>query len=161
MDNVKVTNYSSFRCFMTNAAKPQVTKASTSYRALNSFFYSDATPSAAKSPQWIAYNTALAAQLQLPAVLAPSNGNQTPSPEALEVFGGNSVPEWAQPFSQAYAGHQFGHFNPQLGDGRAIMLAEVLNQADELTDIQLKGAGRTQFSRSGDGRSPLGPVLRE
>lgn len=146
---------------MTSNAKPRVSNATTSYRALNSFFFSDATPSAAKSPQWIAYNTALAAELQLPEELAPSEHSQTPSPAALDIFGGNSVPQWAKPFSQAYAGHQFGHFNPQLGDGRAIMLTEVLDHAGKLNDLQLKGAGRTTYSRNGDGRSPIGPVLRE
>ncbi|MCO4321049.1 protein adenylyltransferase SelO [Aliidiomarina quisquiliarum] len=146
---------------MTTAAQPQTKKARTSYRALPDFFFADARPSPAKAPQWIAYNHVLAAELQLPTVLAASSNVPTPTAEALEVFSGNAVPEWSQPFSQAYAGHQFGHFNPQLGDGRAIMLCEVLNQAGELQDVQLKGAGRTTFSRSGDGRSPIGPVLRE
>lgn len=146
---------------MTTAAQAQVTKAHTSYRALPDFFFADALPSPAKAPQWIAYNHVLAAELQLPAVLAVPTNEFMPTAEALEILSGNSVPEWSQPFSQAYAGHQFGHFNPQLGDGRAIMLAEVLNQTGELQDIQLKGAGHTPFSRRGDGRSPIGPVLRE
>lgn len=139
----------------------QAKKATNSYRTLDSFFYSDVIPSAAKAAQWIAYNNALAAELHLPTSLAPVVGEQVPGAETLEILSGNNVPEWSKPFSQAYAGHQFGHFNPQLGDGRAIMLCEVLSHSGELKDIQLKGAGRTPFSRSGDGRSPIGPVLRE
>ncbi len=138
-----------------------IKSAPASYRSLHSFFFSDVTPSPAKAPQWIAYNQALANELHLPVVLTPTTGGQNPPAEALEILAGNTLPEWAQPFSQAYAGHQFGHFNPQLGDGRAMMLAEVTNHLGELTDIQLKGAGRTPYSRSGDGRSPIGPVLRE
>jgi uncharacterized protein YdiU (UPF0061 family) len=83
------------------------------------------------------------------------------SREALEVFAGNRVPEGAEPVAAAYAGHQFGHFNPQLGDGRAILLGEVVDALGHRYDLQLKGSGQTPWSRGGDGRSPLGPVLRE
>lgn len=79
----------------------------------------------------------------------------------LGLFSGNKVPEGAEPISQAYAGHQFGGFNPRLGDGRAILLGEVVDKHGQRRDIQLKGAGRTKFSRGGDGKSALGPVLRE
>src|SRR6202023_1972887 len=82
-------------------------------------------------------------------------------PEGLEVLAGRAVPEAAEPIAMAYAGHQFGHFVPQLGDGRAILLGEVVDQGGVRRDIQLKGAGRTPFSRGGDGRAVLGPVLRE
>ena len=78
------------------------------------------------------------------------------SKECLEIFSGVSIPDSSQPIAQGYCGHQFGHFNPQLGDGRAILLGEINNQ-----DIQLKGIGQTPFSRRGDGKSSLGPVLRE
>ncbi len=77
------------------------------------------------------------------------------------MLAGNRIPEGAEPIATAYAGHQFGMVVPQLGDGRAILLGEVVDQAGVRRDVQLKGAGRTPFSRGGDGRSPLGPVLRE
>ena len=76
------------------------------------------------------------------------------------IFAGNGVPEGADPIAQAYAGHQFGHFTG-LGDGRAILLGEHLAPDGERFDIQLKGSGRTEFSRGGDGRAALGPMLRE
>ncbi len=99
-------------------------------------------------------NEKLAAQLHLdPAALA--------SPEGVAVLAGNRVPERADPLAMAYAGHQFGMFVPQLGDGRAILLGEVIDRDGVRRDIQLKGSGRTPFSRSGDGRAALGPVLRE
>jgi uncharacterized protein YdiU (UPF0061 family) len=78
------------------------------------------------------------------------------SKECLNIFSGTSLPKNSNPIAQAYSGHQFGHFNPQLGDGRAILLGEIKNK-----DIQLKGIGQTPFSRRGDGKSALGPVLRE
>ncbi len=83
------------------------------------------------------------------------------SDDALQVFAGNRVPEGAEPLAQAYAGHQFGGWVPQLGDGRAVLLGEVVDRHGARRDIQLKGAGRTPFSRGGDGRAWLGPVLRE
>ena len=83
------------------------------------------------------------------------------TPDWLENFSGNTIPERADPISQAYAGHQFGGFVPQLGDGRAILLGEVVDRNGKRRDIQLKGSGRTAFSRGGDGKSALGPVLRE
>jgi uncharacterized protein YdiU (UPF0061 family) len=83
------------------------------------------------------------------------------SPAGAQIFAGNVVPEGAEPIALAYAGHQFGAFVPQLGDGRAILLGEVVGKDGLRRDIQLKGAGRTPFSRGGDGRAALGPVLRE
>ncbi len=82
-------------------------------------------------------------------------------PEGAEIFAGNRIPRNAEPLAMAYAGHQFGHFVPQLGDGRAILLGEVIDRDGVRRDIQLKGCGRTPFSRRGDGRAALGPVLRE
>ena len=81
--------------------------------------------------------------------------------KGAQIFAGNRVPENAEPIATAYAGHQFGGFVPQLGDGRAILLGEVSTGTAMRRDIQLKGAGRTPFSRGGDGRAALGPVLRE
>src|SRR5664279_861552 len=77
------------------------------------------------------------------------------------MFSGNVLPEGAQPLAQAYAGHQFGGFSPQLGDGRAILLGEVIDRQGRRRDIALKGSGRTPFSRRGDGKCALGPALRE
>ena len=82
-------------------------------------------------------------------------------PEGFEVLAGNRVPDGAEPIAMAYAGHQFGNFVPQLGDGRAILLGRGRRQDGVRRDIQLKGSGRTPFSRGGDGRAALGPVLRE
>jgi len=83
------------------------------------------------------------------------------SPEGVAMLAGNFVPDGADPLAQAYAGHQFGGFSPQLGDGRAILLGEVIDQSGVRRDIQLKGSGRTPFSRGGDGKAALGPVIRE
>lgn len=112
------------------------------------------TPTPAPAPELIRINTQLATQLRIdPAQLA--------SPDGLAALSGNRLPEGAEPIAQAYAGHQFGHFVPQLGDGRAILLGEVIDRHGKRYDIQLKGAGQTPFSRNGDGKSALGPVLRE
>jgi uncharacterized protein YdiU (UPF0061 family) len=81
--------------------------------------------------------------------------------DGLALFSGNTLPDWCQPIAQAYAGHQFANFVPRLGDGRAILLAEIISGSGQRFDIQLKGAGPTPFSRGGDGRSPIGPVIRE
>ncbi len=83
------------------------------------------------------------------------------SEEGINVIAGNLVPDGAEPIATVYAGHQFGSWNPQLGDGRAVLLGEVIGVDGERYDIQLKGSGQTPYSRSGDGRAPLGPVLRE
>lgn len=105
-------------------------------------------------PAWLALNEPLATELGLqPAEFY--------SQEYLDVFAGNRVPLGAEPIATAYAGHQFGGFVPRLGDGRAILLGEVLSHEGRSYDVQLKGAGRTPFSRGGDGRAALGPVLRE
>ena len=111
------------------------------------------TPSRAPAPQLLKLNVALAAELGLdPAALRL---------EAAEVFSGNQLPEGAEPIAQAYAGHQFGGFSPQLGDGRALLLGEVIDIHGQRRDIALKGSGRTPFSRRGDGLAAIGPVLRE
>ena len=112
----------------------------------------DPTPVA--PPCLVHLNTDLAASLGLnPAELA--------SPEGVDVLAGNRVPEGAEPIALACAGHQFGHFVPQLGDGRAILLGEIVGRDGLQRDIQLKGSGRTPFSRGAGGRAALGPVLRE
>jgi len=111
-------------------------------------------PTPVKNPHLIRFNTELAAELGIDVA-------HTDAAELAAVFAGNQLPDGADPLAMAYCGHQFGQLNPQLGDGRAILLGDVRNQVGELRDIQLKGSGRTPFSRSGDGRSPLGPALRE
>ena len=124
------------------------------YARLPDRFYARLPPEPVRAPGLVKLNQSLAEQLGLdPQALR--------SPEGLEVLAGNRVPEGADPLAMAYAGHQFGHLVPQLGDGRAILLGEVVTPGGERVDIQLKGSGRTPFSRAGDGRAWLGPVLRE
>ena len=105
-------------------------------------------------PKLVKLNRELAKELRLDAGALDSD-------EGARIFAGNQIPEGAAPLAQAYAGHQFGGFVPQLGDGRALLLGEVIDRNGHRRDIQLKGSGRTPFSRSGDGRAALGPVLRE
>lgn len=125
-----------------------------SYARLPDRFYARVVPARAPAPRLIRLNRELAVELGLdPDGLA--------SPEWVEALAGSRVPEGAVPIAQAYAGHQFGGWVPQLGDGRAILLGEVVDRAGRRRDVQLKGAGRTPFSRMGDGKAPLGPVLRE
>lgn len=125
-----------------------------SYARLPEAFYALQEPTPVASPELIRVNDKLANLLGIDeAWLSSEHG--------VEVLAGNSIPEGAEPLSAAYAGHQFGGWNPQLGDGRAVLLGEVVANDGQRYDIQLKGAGRTPWSRGGDGRSPLGPVLRE
>ena len=125
-----------------------------SYKQLGEQFYSMQAPTPVTAPMLIRLNRELAEQLNLdPAALA--------SEEGLKLLAGNAIPDNIEPIATVYAGHQFGGWNPQLGDGRAILLGEVLAQDGRRYDIQLKGAGRTPYSRMGDGRSPIGPVIRE
>ena len=125
-----------------------------SYARLPPRFFASVEPTAVSAPRLVKLNEALATELGLdPAWLS--------SPQGVATLAGNSLVEGAMPIATAYAGHQFGGFNPQLGDGRAILLGEVVDRAGRRRDIQLKGAGPTPFSRRGDGRAALGPVLRE
>ena len=124
------------------------------YAALPANFFARVVPTPVASPRLIKLNRPLAVHLGLdPDLLS--------SPEGTEILAGKRVPEGADPIAMAYAGHQFGHFVPQLGDGRAILLGEVIDADGVRRDIQLKGSGPTPFSRRGDGRAALGPVLRE
>jgi serine/tyrosine/threonine adenylyltransferase len=124
------------------------------YAALPANFFARVAPTPVAAPRLIKLNRALAVQLGLDPDLLDS-------PEGAEILAGKRVPEGADPIAMAYAGHQFGHFVPQLGDGRAILLGEVIDKDGVRRDIQLKGSGPTPFSRRGDGRAALGPVLRE
>jgi len=124
------------------------------YALLPERFFERLAPLPVAQPRLVKLNDALAESLGL-------DRDALRSPEGLAVLSGNRVPEGAAPLAMAYAGHQFGHFVPQLGDGRAILLGEILTPSGERFDIHLKGSGRTPFSRGGDGRAWLGPVLRE
>lgn len=124
-----------------------------SYTKLPEFFYSKTNPTPVRSPEMVKFNESLAKSLGLPAEALQSE-------DATSIFAGNDIPAGASPIAQAYAGHQFGHFT-MLGDGRAILLGEHITPTGERYDIQLKGPGRTPYSRGGDGRAALGPMLRE
>ncbi len=123
-----------------------------SFAALPAGFHARLNPTPVEAPSLIAFNQPLADQLGL------TGGDEA---ELAQIFAGNAVPDGAEPLAQLYSGHQFGQYNPQLGDGRAILLGETVGKDGVRRDIQLKGSGRTPFSRSGDGRAWLGPVLRE
>jgi serine/tyrosine/threonine adenylyltransferase len=123
------------------------------YSALPDRFYAPIHPSPVADPRLVVFNTPLARELGL--------DPRAIEPEAAELFSGNQLPEDASPIAMAYAGHQFGAFVPRLGDGRAILLGELKASDGALRDIQLKGSGLTPFSRNGDGRAVLGPMLRE
>ncbi|WP_428538789.1 protein adenylyltransferase SelO [Rhodopila sp.] len=125
-----------------------------SYARLPDRFYARVDPTPAAAPALVRLNRALAEQLGLDA-------EELATPQGVALLAGNQVPKGADPIALAYAGHQFGHFVPQLGDGRANLLGEVVGQDGVRRDIQLKGSGPTPFSRRGDGRAALGPVLRE
>jgi uncharacterized protein YdiU (UPF0061 family) len=124
-----------------------------SYARLPKSFYSSLNPTPVSSPRLVILNDQLAAHLGLNA-----HGLQTE--DGAAVLAGNRIPEGALPLAQAYAGHQFGHFT-MLGDGRALLIGEQITPPGERFDIQLKGSGRTPYSRGGDGRAALGPMLRE
>lgn len=122
-----------------------------SYATLPTMFFTKVLPTPVVSPKIVVFNNALAISLGLDADELQND---------QDVFAGNTIPQDAQPLAQAYAGHQFGHFN-MLGDGRAILLGEHKIPDGTYVDIQLKGSGRTPYSRGGDGRAALGPMLRE
>ncbi|WP_424986324.1 protein adenylyltransferase SelO [Microbulbifer sp. S227A] len=123
-----------------------------SYARLPPAFFSAQPPSPVAAPKLIAFNADLA---RLMGIDPGETGDMA------QVFAGNRLPEGATPISQLYSGHQFGQYNPQLGDGRAVLLGETVGTDGMRRDIQLKGSGRTAYSRGGDGRAWLGPVLRE
>ncbi len=123
-----------------------------SYARLPAVFYTRLNPTPVRNPSLVAYNEPLGK------ILGISPASET---DRAAVFSGAKVPDGATPLAQLYAGHQFGNFNPQLGDGRAILLGEVVGTDGNRYDLQLKGSGPTPYSRMGDGRAWLGPVLRE
>ena len=117
-------------------------------------FYKPWPPAPAPAPKLLFLNRPLAGDLGLA-------GAGLEGDAGAALFSGNALPAGAEPLAQAYAGHQFGGFSPQLGDGRALLLGEVLNRQGQRRDIAFKGSGRTPFSRGGDGRAAVGPMLRE
>jgi uncharacterized protein YdiU (UPF0061 family) len=125
-----------------------------SYARLPTRFFQAVMPERVAAPAVIKVNFGLAASLGL-------DLSGLDEAALAAVFSGNALPQGAAPVAQAYAGHQFGGFSPQLGDGRAVLLGEILDPSDRRWDIALKGSGRTAFSRAGDGKAALGPVLRE
>jgi uncharacterized protein YdiU (UPF0061 family) len=140
--------------------KPHMQPAPAHFRFDNTYardlpgFYVAWQPAKVPAPRLLFLNDALAQELGLaPAALASEQG--------AAIFAGNLVPEGAEPLAQAYAGHQFGGFSPQLGDGRAVLLGEIIDRNGQRRDLALKGSGRTPFSRGGDGKAAVGPMLRE
>jgi uncharacterized protein YdiU (UPF0061 family) len=125
-----------------------------SYARLPDRFYARLDPTPVAAPRLVRLNSALARDLGI-------DPDELASPDGIAMLAGNRVPPGAEPLAQAYAGHQFGNFVPHLGDGRACLLGEVVGRDGIRRDIQLKGSGPTPFSRAGDGRAALGPVLRE
>jgi len=116
------------------------------YTKLPNLFFTEQSPTPVRAPKLVIFNSSLADTLGVP--------------KDSDIFAGNYVPNGAEPLAQAYAGHQFGHFT-MLGDGRAVLIGEQIATDGERFDIQLKGSGRTPYSRGGDGRAALGPMLRE
>ena len=127
---------------------------SNAYAQLPGHFYAQVLPGKVKQPALIRFNHQLAAELGF-------DSTQTDAQTLADIFTGNTILDESEPLAMAYSGHQFGQLNPQLGDGRAILLGDLLDTTGQRKDIQLKGAGTTPFSRMGDGRCPLGPALRE
>lgn len=128
-------------------------KLDNSYTRLPNLLYTLLEPTPVRLPKLVRFNNVLAAELGL-------DSDALNSETGTEVLAGNRIPEGAEPLAQAYAGHQFGHFT-MLGDGRAILIGEQLTPEGNRFDFQLKGSGRTPYSRGGDGRAALGPMLRE
>jgi uncharacterized protein YdiU (UPF0061 family) len=144
---------------LTNLARSTTVEAApipfdNTYARLPEAFYQRVQPAKVAAPKLLRLNVALSERLRIdPEFLR--------SPAGVAVLSGNAVATGSEPIALAYAGHQFGHFVPQLGDGRAILLGEVVDVEGKRYDLQLKGSGRTRFSRGGDGRAAIGPVIRE
>jgi uncharacterized protein YdiU (UPF0061 family) len=133
---------------------PSIGELSNTFAALPDVFHSRILPTRVAAPQLLRFNQSLGEELGLDlAAVDPTM--------LAAIFAGNVLPAGAAPVAMAYAGHQFGNFVPQLGDGRALLLAELVDRTGQRRDIHLKGSGRTPYSRGGDGRAGLGPVLRE
>jgi len=139
---------------MSNTPAPELFRFDNTYARELRGAYAEVSPATVPAPELLRFNEALAAELGM-------NAAGFDAALAAAVFSGNLAPAGATPIAQAYAGHQFGNFVPQLGDGRAVLLGEVIDRRGHRRDIALKGSGRTPFSRDGDGKAAVGPVLRE
>ena len=124
------------------------------YACLPDRFFARLAPTPVTAPRLIRLNRELADHLGL-------NPDRLASPEGVEVLAGRRIPDGAEPIALAYAGHQFGWFSPVLGDGRALLLGEVIDVHGRRRDLHLKGSGPTPFARGGDGKAAVGPMLRE
>ncbi len=124
------------------------------YAQLPESFYTKISPAQVPEPKLLRINSKLAQMLEIDADWLQSR-------EGISVLSGNTIADGSEPLAQVYAGHQFGGYNPQLGDGRAILLGEIIGTDSQRYDMQLKGSGRTPYSRGGDGKAALGPVIRE
>ena len=134
--------------------KKNIFNFSNTYSKLPKTFFEKINPSPVKNPKLEQFNFNLSKELDIdPKKISGDIGRL--------IFSGNLIPTGAYPIAMAYAGHQFGSFVPRLGDGRAILIGELISKNGERVDLQLKGSGRTSFSRGGDGRAALGPMLRE
>jgi len=129
-------------------------KFNNTYCNLPDRFYKKTLPENFSNPKLLKFNNVLSDKLGLGLESESEN-------ELAQIFSGQKLLKSSKPIAQAYAGHQFGHFVPQLGDGRALLLGEVVDSNGNRFDIQLKGSGPTVFSRDGDGKSAIGPVIRE
>ncbi len=136
------------------AAIDEIFSFDNSYARLPERLFARASPAPAPMPKLLQLNGPLAEELGV-------DVERLASPEGVEILSGARVASGSEPIAMAYAGHQFGNWVPQLGDGRALLLGEVIDREGRRRDIQLKGSGQTPFSRRGDGKAPLGPVLRE
>lgn len=125
-----------------------------SYAALPDLFYAPVAPTPVAAPRWIDFNSPLATELGMDVAFWRGD-------DGMAILSGNTIAPNTHPVAMAYAGHQFGNWVPQLGDGRAHILGDVRGSDGQIYDVQLKGSGPTPFSRNGDGRAALGPVLRE
>ena len=139
---------------MKKITKPQIFKFDNTYIKLPKNFYQKINPVPVKKPHLLKLNYELLDYFNLDADSVKSN-------LGVSILSGNKVPNNTTPLAMVYAGHQFGNFVGQLGDGRAVLLGEIISKDGLRYDLQLKGSGKTIFSRQGDGRSPLGPVIRE
>ena len=139
---------------MTDMTAPRIADFSHSYAGLPDIFFARQAPTPVARPRLVSFNRALGDELGIDVSALESD-------VVAAILAGNVIPEGADPIAMAYAGHQFGNFVSRLGDGRALLLGEVVDRQGRRRDVQLKGAGPTPFSRRGDGRAALGPVLRE
>jgi len=154
MGIIQLLHFRNHHCMRCDLFKLKVNPFKNSYFDLGRHFYQAIKPTPVQNPDLIIFNQVLSDELGLSKTALGSSAGAS-------VFAGNRIPEGAAPLAMAYSGHQFGHFNPHLGDGRAVLLGQIMSPRGSSFDIHMKGTGQTAFSRNGDGRAALGPVLRE